>query len=99
MNWKITGVAWELGDGAFLGNFAKITTTMSNGWTYPGCIRNVWRIPIANYWTRTRQNLLHEVHKHLRDMETKGIIIDFLWVPSQIQLPGNDKADAAARLG
>ncbi|KAK3605470.1 hypothetical protein CHS0354_001452 [Potamilus streckersoni] len=30
-------------------------------------------------------------------MELKGVKIDFLWIPSHIQLTGNDKADAAAK--
>lgn len=47
--------------------------------------------------TKSRENMLEETMLLLKELEGKQHTIEFLWVPSHINLIGNEKADLAAK--
>lgn len=46
---------------------------------------------------RLKMLLLYTVKQLLREMEEKFIVVEFLWVPSQIGIEGNERVDELAK--
>ena len=52
---------------------------------------------LKNSKTSPNENLVNNIKKKLRKVYLKGVRVKFVWVPSHVGIPGNERADALAK--
>ena len=75
--------------------------------TYTGVIRISWILwerlsaltTIKNLSDHNRQDIIHSKNREYTQLCEHNNTISLVWVPSHIGLPGNEKADQAAKIG
>jgi ribonuclease HI len=47
--------------------------------------------------TRTRENFLNQINAKIKQLNNSNIIVEFMWIPSHIEIRGNEMADQLAK--